>query len=94
MFRPQAQADLFALYHFVTSASGFPRPEAYLAEIEMACLALADFPERSTRRSDIVFGLRTIAFEERVTVAFRVVGQVVEIVAIGYPSRDFEDEVR
>jgi toxin ParE1/3/4 len=55
---------------------------------------LATFPERGTRRDDILPGLRTIGFERRVTIAFRVLKARVEIVTIAYGGRDFERELR
>lgn len=51
-------------------------------------MRLAQFPERGRDRSDIAPGLRTIGFERRVLIAFRVLGQMVEIVAILYGGRD------
>lgn len=56
-------------------------------------MKLAHFPERGTRRPDIVPGLRTIGFERRVTIAFRVLKTRVEIVAIAYAGRDFENDL-
>jgi toxin ParE1/3/4 len=35
-------------------------------------MALEHFPERGTKRDDILKGLRTIGFERRVTIGFRV----------------------
>jgi len=57
-------------------------------------MALATFPERGTIRDDLAPGLRTMGFERRVTIAFRVLDQVVEIVAIAYAGRDFESELQ
>ncbi|MDC7787471.1 type II toxin-antitoxin system RelE/ParE family toxin [Rhodoplanes sp. TEM] len=61
--------------------------------MEKACTALAEFPNRGTRRDDIAPGLRTIGFERRATIAFRVLEDVVEIVAIAYAGRDFASEI-
>ncbi len=94
VFRPAAEADLFALYRYIVEASGASRAGAYLTRIEQACMGLATFPERGTRRDDLAPGLRTIGFERRVTIAFRMLDRVVEIVAIAYAGRDFEGEVR
>jgi toxin ParE1/3/4 len=93
-FRPAAEADLFALYDYIAEQSGPARAGEYIARIERACLALATFPERGTRRDDILTGLRTIGFERRTTIAFRVVKTTVEIVAIAYAGRDFESGLR
>ena len=93
VFRPSAEADLLALYHYIAEVSGTARAGAYLSRIEQACLGLATFPERGVRRDDLAPALRTIGFERRVSIAFRVLDQVVEIVAIAYAGRDFEGEV-
>lgn len=93
-FRPKAQADLFALYDYIAEQSGPLRAGAYIARIEKACMGLATLPRRGTRRDDIVPGLRTIGFERRVTIAFRVLTDVVEIVTVAYAGRDFESELR
>jgi toxin ParE1/3/4 len=66
----------------------------YISRIEKVCMGLATFPRRGTRRNDIAPGLRTIGFERRVTIAFRVLAEVVEIVTIAYAGRDFERGVR
>lgn len=54
--------------------------------------ATATVPERGTRRDDIAPGLRTMGFERRVVIAFRVLDAVVEIVAIAYAGKGFGDE--
>jgi toxin ParE1/3/4 len=91
-FRPAAEADLRALYDYIADRAGVEIAGGYLDRIEAACMNLADFPERGTRRFDILPGLRTIGFERRVTIAFRVLRGRVEIVAIAYGGRDFESE--
>jgi toxin ParE1/3/4 len=57
-------------------------------------MALEHFPARGTKRDDIIKGLRTIGFERRVTIAFRVFKTRVEIVTIAYGGRNFEIELR
>jgi toxin ParE1/3/4 len=93
-FRPVAEADSFALYDYIAAQSGPIRAGEYIARLEQACTALSTFPERGTRRDDILPGLRTIGFERRATIAFRVVRNTVEIVAIAYAGRDFESVLR
>jgi toxin ParE1/3/4 len=94
VFRPTAEADLLALYRYIAEESGTVRAGDYVARIEEACMALATFPKRGTRRNDIAPGLRTIGFERRATIAFRVLEGVVEIVTIAYAGRDFESGLR
>jgi toxin ParE1/3/4 len=93
-FRPQAEAELIALYDYISRRAGVTVAGGYIDRIEAACLALANFPERGTRRDDILPGLRTIGFERRATIAFRVLKTRVEIVTIAYGGRDFESALR
>jgi toxin ParE1/3/4 len=93
-FRPQAEADLIGLHEYITEKSGPRIAAGYIDRIEAACMALAEFPERGTRRDDLARGLRTIGFERRVTFAFRVVRTRVEIVTIAYGGRDFESDLK
>ena len=93
-FRPQAEADLIALYDYIANQGSPLNAGNYLDRIEKACMELATFPERGTRRDDILPGLRTIGFERRATIAFRVLKTRVEIVTIAYGGRDFESELR
>lgn len=94
VFRPAAENDLSSLFRFIAEASGSARAEAYLDRIERTCFDLLTFPERGTRRDDIAPGLRIIGFERRVTIAFRVLEDTVEIVAIAYAGRRFETDLQ
>lgn len=82
--------DLFELHRYIARQTGPIRAGDYITRIETACMVLADFPERGTRRDDISPGLRTIGFERRATIAFRVLENSVEIVTIAYGGRNFE----
>jgi toxin ParE1/3/4 len=90
IFRPQAEADLLALYRYIAKAVGLRIAGGYIDRIEIACMSLATFPNRGTKRDDLESGLRTIAVERRVTVAYRVSKTRVEIVTVTYGGRNFE----
>ena len=94
VFRRRAEARLTELYDYIARQSSATIAIEYIRRIRISCMALADFPERGTRRDDIFPGLRTIGFERRVTIAFRVLKTRVEIVSIAYGGRDFERELR
>jgi toxin ParE1/3/4 len=94
VFTPQAEADLFALYEYIASRAGAKVEGNYIDRIEAACMALAHFRERGSRRGDILARLRTVGFERRATIAFRVLKTRVEIVTIAYGGRDFETALR
>jgi toxin ParE1/3/4 len=93
IFRPQAEADLLALYRYIAEASGLGTAGGYIDRIEIACTSLATFPNRGTKRDDLAPGLRTIAFERRVTIVYRVLKIGVEIITIAYGGRDFESDL-
>lgn len=89
-----ASKDLFELGLYIAEHSGAEVANGYLDRIYTACMGLATFPERGRRRDDILPGLRTIGFERRATIVFRVLKTRVEIVTIAYGGRDFEDVLR
>ncbi|WP_271503545.1 type II toxin-antitoxin system RelE/ParE family toxin [Bradyrhizobium sp. CCBAU 11357] len=93
VFRPEAEADLVSLYEYIAERAGYRIAGGYIDRIEKACMALATFPKRGTGRDDLLPGLRTVGFERRVTIAFRVLKSEVEIVTIAYAGRHFEDDV-
>ena len=93
-FRPRAAADLLGLHDYIAEQSGLAIASDYVERIEAACLALATFPERGTKRDDIRPGLRTIGFGRRATIVFQVRKAEVVIVRVFYGGRDFERGLR
>ena len=93
-FRPQAEADLFALYHYIAAEADHDVAGAYVDRIEAACLALEVFPRRGSHRDDIRPGLRTMGFERRATIVFQVQESEVVIVRIFFGGRDYEHALR
>jgi toxin ParE1/3/4 len=93
-FRPRAQADLFALYSYIHLQAGHKIAGEYVDRIEAACLSLGNFPHRGTRRDDIRPGIRTMGFERRATIVFRVRKTAVVIVRILYGGRDYSLALR
>lgn len=94
VFRRQAEKRLFELYDYIASQASPEIAIGYVRRIRDACMVLATFPERGRRRNDILPGLRTIGFERRVTIVFRVLKTRVEIVTVAYGGRDFEGELQ
>ena len=88
------KADLIGLYESIAERAGYKIAGGYIDRIEDACMALATFPKRGRRRDELLSGLRTIGFERRVTIAFRVPNTQVEIVTIAYAGRNFEDDLQ
>lgn len=88
VFAPEAEADLLALYDYIAGEGSEERALDYVERIEGACLSLASFPERGTRRDDVRPGLRVIGVERRVAIAFHVTVAAVTIDRILYGGRD------
>jgi toxin ParE1/3/4 len=93
VFRPSALADLKSIHDYIEQHN--PATAArFLERIEAHCMRLADFSERGTRRDELRAGLRIIGFERRVTVAFTVLTDTVEIPRVLYRGRDVEKTIR
>jgi toxin ParE1/3/4 len=86
----RAAADLLSLYNYIAESSGFARAAEYIARIEATCTGLADFPLRGTQRDDLEPCIRSLGFERRATIIFRVDDDIVRIVRVFYAGRDFE----
>ena len=87
IFRPDAAEDLKALYDCIERDN----PDAgarYVVRIEEYCMGLVHFPERGTRRDDLMKGMRIVGFARRVSIAFKVLDDRVEIARIRYGGRD------
>lgn len=94
LFRPQAREDLISLYRYIARASS-PRIAAnYISRIEKACLKLASLPQRGTAVPSRVAGLRTMGFERRATILFRVGSEKVEIFRVYYGGQDLGPQLK
>ncbi|MDB5432201.1 MAG: Toxin ParE1/3/4 [Caulobacter sp.] len=85
-----ARRQLLALYVYIAERSGVRPANDYIMRIERYCQGLDTFPHRGALRDDISPGLRTIGFERRVTIAFRVAPDEVVIAQILYGGQDIE----
>ena len=89
-FLAEAVADLDTLFCYIAEASSYEVADRYLARIEKLCLSLESFPQRGAAVAGGVAGLRTMGFERRVTILFKVGIEQVEILRILYGGRDIE----
>lgn len=94
VFSPEARADLIALYDYIADRSGARRALDYVERVEQWCLSFSIFPERGTRRDDLVPGLRVTGFERRVVVAFTVSRERVTVLRVLYGRRDLGRNLR
>ena len=95
VFRPAADTDLARLYAYIRDQNGDPTVAiGYIRRIRAACERLSDFPDRGTRRDGLARGLRTVGFERRATIAFRVRRDSIEIVRVLYGGRNVDALLR
>lgn len=87
---PEAEDDLIKLYEWIAERAGPTVAIGYIERIESFCARLDIASERGTTRDDIRAGLRIVGFERRVTVAFTVTGEDVQILRLYYGGRDWE----
>jgi toxin ParE1/3/4 len=89
-YSPHAARQLEDLYKYVAQASGPDRANVFVGSIVDYCDRLAIAPHRGTRRDDVSPGLRIVGFRRRVTIAFSITNESVEIVGVFYGGRSFE----
>ncbi len=82
-----ALADLERIGDWIAANAGAAVALAYLDRLEQACAVLRDFPRRGTPRDDLCPGVRTISFEGRATIAYRVDREQVLILGVFHAGR-------
>lgn len=88
VWRPQARDDLLALYEWIAEQADPDTAFEYTSKIEAHATKLANFPERGTPRDDLAAGVRTTPYRRRTVIAYRVLDEEVEILAIAHAGRD------
>lgn len=63
---------------------------AFISRIYDACERIGDVPHSGRSRGDLLPGLRTMPFERRAVIAYRVVDDMVEILNVFYAGRDYD----
>ena len=92
-FRPRARKDFIAIYRYIAKHSSPRIAGNYIQRIENVCFSLASFPERGTVIPGRSPALRTMGFERRVTILFKVGKERVEILRILYGGRNLEPQL-
>jgi len=90
----EAVNDLDTLFCYIAEKSTLEIADRNLARIGRICLSLGSLPMRGTAVAGKVRGLRTMGFERRVTILFRVGEERVEILRILYGGRDIGPQLQ
>lgn len=93
VFAPEARADLFALYEWISAKASPHVAIAYIERLERYCSGFDLASERGHSRDDIRPGLRIVGFERRVTIAFMVTDQAVTILRLFYGGQNWENDL-
>jgi len=87
---PEAWEHLERIYEYIADEASPAVAKQFADDILDYCHGFDLFPERGVRRDDIRPGLRFVGFRRRVTIAFSIGQDVVEIVGIFYGGQDYE----
>lgn len=89
-----ALEDLVMLHRWIAQAADPKAADGYLDRIEARVMALAHYPDRGTPRDDLVPGLRTLSFERRRVIAYRVSEDAVDVLRIIDAARELTPLLR
>ena len=88
IFHPLAFDDLDRIDDFIAQDSP-ERAIAFIGRLRLFCMSLAEFPERGRRREEFGDDVRTLSFERRAVIAYRITGRTVDILHVFYAGQDF-----
>ena len=83
-----AWRDLDEIYDWIADRSDPDTAQNYISRILRLCGSLGEFPHRGAPRGNLAEDVRTIAFERRATIAYRVDGDAVLILRVLHHGRD------
>jgi toxin ParE1/3/4 len=87
IFSPAARKHIEELEEYLAERFYPGNVEKFIKRLTQACLSLAFAPHRGTRREDLRTGMRTIGFERRVTIYFKLMEDQVIIMGLLYGGR-------
>lgn len=91
LLRPAAETDLADIYHYIAENSSAGRAIGYVRRIRKFCNQLLVFPEAGRARYDLRPGIRVLAFEKRVVIAYTILPSGdIEIGRFFYGGRNYE----
>lgn len=92
-FSPRAVEDLERLFLYIAEKASVEIADGYLDRIERLCFSLRTLPNRGTAVRGRITGLRTMGFERRATILFRVGERRVDVLRILYGGRELHAHI-
>jgi len=89
VYSPECKEEVRELRAYITTERSRRIADAYIARLKSFCKGLALAPHRGESRPELEESLRTIGFEHRISVVFRVYDdqQFVRVIGIRYGGR-------
>ncbi len=87
-WRQTAQDDLDNLYDWIADQAGGETAYEYTQQVKAHVEKLAGLPEWGAARHELGPGVRTIAYRRRTIIAYRVDGNIVEVLCIFHGGRE------
>lgn len=81
--------DLDALHLRIAGEAGEAVADAYLDRVQRRIEGLSEYANRGTPRDDLAPGVRTLSFERRLVIAYRVTGAEVRVLHIFSSQREY-----
>lgn len=91
LFGPEALRQLIDIDDYLANV-GAPGSD-FVASIVDYCDSLGTFPNRGRDRSDLLPGLRTTGYKHRVTIAYTIKADTVNIVGVFYGGQDYDSRL-
>jgi toxin ParE1/3/4 len=79
---PLAIDDLITLHRWIATEADQATADAYLIRIEARIATLAEFSNRGAPREDLAPNLRTLIFERRYLIVYRVTDTLVTVLRV------------
>src|SRR5438552_2258526 len=89
-YRSEAAQDLADIHRYIAGQGAQRTATAYVKRIRDRCKRIGMAPFSGVSREDLEPGLRTIGFERRAVIAYRVLEDRVQITNVFYGGRDVE----
>jgi toxin ParE1/3/4 len=90
VFSAPAEDDLNGIYDWIAANADAETAYAYVSRVMTACRKLSLFPARGTPREDLGEGVRTVPYERRAVIAYRVERKVVRILRVLHRGRELD----
>jgi toxin ParE1/3/4 len=90
LIRPLAKADLLEIQSWLKDVAGVEAAVAYLNRLQLHIATLENFPQRGTPRPKAGVGVRSITFERRLIVGYRVMDHEVWVERVVSGARDLD----